>query len=62
MVLSVALDIGGTFTDLIIIDESTGSMEHAKSSTTPLDLTIGIASQLDGILGTHGNTGSSPLA
>ena len=35
MALNVALGIGGTFTDLIIVDESTGSLEHAKSSTTP---------------------------
>jgi len=42
MALNVALDIGGTFTDLIIVDESTGSLAHAKSSTTPYDLTIGI--------------------
>jgi N-methylhydantoinase A len=42
MALNVALDIGGTFTDLIIIDESTGSIEQAKSSTTPHDLTVGI--------------------
>ncbi|MBW1801648.1 MAG: hydantoinase/oxoprolinase family protein, partial [Deltaproteobacteria bacterium] len=42
MALNVALDIGGTFTDLIIVDESTGSLEHAKSSTTPHDLTVGI--------------------
>ncbi|MFH1488386.1 MAG: hydantoinase/oxoprolinase family protein [Pseudomonadota bacterium] len=42
MALNVALDIGGTFTDLIIVDESTGSLAHAKSSTTPHDLTVGI--------------------
>lgn len=42
MALNVALDIGGTFTDLIIVDETTGSLEHAKSSTTPHDLTVGI--------------------
>lgn len=42
MALNVALDIGGTFTDLIIVDESTGSLEHGKSSTTPHDLTVGI--------------------
>lgn len=42
MGLNVALDIGGTFTDLIIVDESTGTLEHAKSSTTPHNLSIGI--------------------
>ena len=42
MALTVALDIGGTFTDLIIVDEETGAVQHGKSSTTPQDLTIGI--------------------
>jgi N-methylhydantoinase A len=42
MALSIGLDIGGTFTDLIIFDETTGELQQAKSSTTPDDLTIGI--------------------
>ena len=42
MALNIGLDIGGTFTDLIIFDETTGELQHAKSSTTPADLTIGI--------------------
>ena len=42
MALSLGLDIGGTFTDLILFDEATGELQQAKSSTTPNDLTIGI--------------------
>ena len=42
MALNIALDIGGTFTDMIIFDESTGEIQHAKSSTTPYDLAVGI--------------------
>jgi len=42
MALNIGLDIGGTFTDLILFDEITGELQHAKSSTTPSDLTIGI--------------------
>jgi len=42
MSLNLALDIGGTFTDLIVIDEATGALAQAKSSTTPYDLTVGI--------------------
>ena len=38
----VALDIGGTFTDLVYVEEETGALRHAKSSTTPEDFTIGI--------------------
>ena len=38
----VALDIGGTFTDLVYFDDGTGELRHAKSSTTPDDFTRGI--------------------
>src|SRR5579884_350699 len=47
MTLTVALDIGGTFTDLISFDEATGVVRHAKSSTTPSDLSIGIRDCLE---------------
>jgi N-methylhydantoinase A len=40
--LVIALDIGGTFTDLVAFDLSTGTVHHAKSSTTPYDLAVGI--------------------
>lgn len=42
MALNVAVDIGGTFTDLIGYDDRTGQVYHAKSSSTPKDLTLGI--------------------
>lgn len=42
MALHVAVDIGGTFTDLIGYDDRTGHVFSAKSSTTPSDLTQGI--------------------
>ncbi len=42
----VALDIGGTFTDLVYIDDETGALRHAKSSTTPEDFNRGIANCL----------------
>lgn len=47
MTLHVALDIGGTFTDLVAFDDASGTLRHAKSSTTPEDLTIGIARCLE---------------
>jgi N-methylhydantoinase A len=46
MAWHVALDIGGTFTDLVAFDDATAELRHAKSSTTPKDLTEGIASCL----------------
>ena len=32
----VGIDIGGTFTDLVVLDEATGAMERTKTPTTPL--------------------------
>jgi N-methylhydantoinase A len=43
MAWHVALDIGGTFTDLVAFEDATSELRHAKSSTTPKDLTEGIA-------------------
>jgi N-methylhydantoinase A len=43
----VALDIGGTFTDLVYFDGATGELRHSKSSTTPEDFTLGIENCLN---------------
>jgi N-methylhydantoinase A len=40
--LSVAVDIGGTFTDLVAFDSRTGRITHSKSLTTPRDLPQGV--------------------
>lgn len=40
--LSVAVDIGGTFTDLVAFDQSTGAVMQAKSLTTPHELAQGV--------------------
>jgi N-methylhydantoinase A len=42
MSLRVAVDIGGTFTDLIAFDEQSQTIQHAKSLTTPADPVEGI--------------------
>ena len=42
MALNIAVDIGGTFTDLIGYDENTGKIYQAKDPTTPKQLVIGI--------------------
>ena len=38
----LAVDIGGTFTDLVLFDDQTGDLTAEKSLTTPKDLTKGI--------------------
>jgi len=40
--LRVATDIGGTFTDLVCLDEANGDLAVAKASTTPGDFARGV--------------------
>lgn len=47
MTLNVAVDIGGTFTDLIGYESNTGEIFSAKSDSTPKDLTVGITRCLE---------------
>jgi N-methylhydantoinase A len=47
MAWQIALDIGGTFTDLMAIEDETREIRSAKSSTTPHDLTVGIVNCID---------------
>jgi N-methylhydantoinase A len=42
----VAMDIGGTFTDVVAYDEEAGGYVAGKSSTTPQDLTTGVLAAL----------------
>ena len=46
--LRVATDIGGTFTDLVWIDEQTGELGISKASTTPHDLAQGVLDTVAG--------------
>lgn len=45
----VAMDIGGTFTDVVAYDEESGRYTAGKSATTPADLTDGVLSALTAI-------------
>jgi len=45
--LSVAVDIGGTFTDLVAFDQTTGQVNQSKSLTTPAELSQGVWDCLD---------------
>ncbi len=44
--MRVAADIGGTFTDVVIFDEASGSLVLAKALSTPVELARGV---LDGL-------------
>lgn len=50
---TIAVDIGGTFTDLVAHDGRSGTFEHAKSLTTPQAL-------VDGIMDCIAKSGSTP--
>ncbi|MFD2238061.1 hydantoinase/oxoprolinase family protein [Aureimonas populi] len=50
----VGVDIGGTFTDVAMIEESTGRLGIAKVPTTPLDFAEGVLSGLETGLGRSG--------
>lgn len=46
----VSVDVGGTFTDVIASDTGTGQVIAGKTSTTPLDLTLGILGAIDQVV------------
>ena len=64
MALRIGIDIGGTFTDLVVLDEATGAVANSKALSTPQDLLEGVlrcvdqagVSLADGRLVIHGTT------
>ena len=55
----VGVDVGGTFTDLVLTDTASGSVTIHKVSTTPADPSIGV---VEGILGLCGKAQVAPGA
>ena len=45
----LGIDIGGTFTDFVLIDTSTGDVRRGKCLTTPDDPVRGILTGIDRI-------------
>lgn len=43
----LAIDVGGTFTDLAILDEAEGSVRFDKTETTPADPAVGVSEGFD---------------
>ncbi|MFF5297095.1 hydantoinase/oxoprolinase family protein [Paractinoplanes globisporus] len=46
----VAMDIGGTFTDVVTYDQQSGTFAATKASTTPGNLSEGVLSGLDAVV------------
>ena len=38
----LGVDVGGTFTDLLLVNEKTGALHTAKVPSTPEDSSIGV--------------------
>ncbi|HME46450.1 MAG TPA: hydantoinase/oxoprolinase family protein [Syntrophorhabdales bacterium] len=52
--MRISIDVGGTFTDVILVDESTGRFHYAKTPTTHYDLAEGVLNGLQDILNIAG--------
>ncbi len=53
----LGVDVGGTFTDLILVDEKSGSIHTAKVPSTPSDSSIGV---MNGVAKICDNAGIDP--
>ena len=47
----LGVDVGGTFTDLVVVDESTGALRVGKVLTTPKDPAQGVEAGIVSLLG-----------
>ena len=50
----LGVDVGGTFTDLLLVDEGSGRTWKAKVSSTPKDQSVGVLQGLDRVCGLAG--------
>ena len=57
MTSRLGIDVGGTFTDLLLFDEATGRIELHKTPSTPADQSVGILAGIEKLVA---ETGTSP--
>lgn len=48
--MRIGIDVGGTFTDVVLIDDDTGRIHYTKTLTTPANRAVGVINGLDKIL------------
>ncbi len=48
--MRIGIDVGGTFTDVVLVDDARGQIHYTKTSTTPEDLADGVLAGLEKIL------------
>jgi N-methylhydantoinase A len=56
MTYRLGVDVGGTFTDVLLIDEQTGSTYRAKTASTPGDQSIGVLRGIEKVCALAGIT------
>ncbi|UCH89017.1 MAG: hydantoinase/oxoprolinase family protein, partial [Thermoplasmata archaeon] len=52
--MRIGIDVGGTFTDLVLVDDKKNEIYYAKTATTPKDLSTGVINGIKKILGMSG--------
>jgi N-methylhydantoinase A len=57
--IRIGVDTGGTFTDVVAVDESTGALAMTKTPSTPADPAQGFLTGIDKVLSTLGLQGNS---
>jgi N-methylhydantoinase A len=60
--IRIGIDTGGTFTDVVAVDEGTGEVATTKTPSTPADPAEGFLAGIDKVLGQLGLAGSSVSA
>lgn len=48
--MRIGIDVGGTFTDVVLIDDTTGQIHYTKTLTTPDNRAVGVINGLEKIL------------
>ena len=54
--MRLGIDVGGTFTDTVLIDDNTGRIHYTKTLTTPGDLAQGVLTGIEKILAEAGTS------
>ncbi len=54
--IRIGIDTGGTFTDVVALDEDTGELTTTKTPSTPADPSVGFIAGIDKVLGLLGET------
>ncbi len=52
--MRIGIDVGGTFTDVVLVDDATGKIAYTKTLTTPRDLTEGVLRGIKKVIETAG--------